>query len=171
MSVIFTLLNDVKSISDVSKMQQQCDARYWHSLAPRRLCQYILIPMLVSSPNKNCYNFASILGDVYTPFCIWKIRWWTNILDWNKRKKNLKKLCGTDRIHIKIQRVTKWARKRFHHDALLWDKEIPPSDQNNFVRNEALSSFWRNYSGPRMGFPCPITIHMKDTLSLSRWTF
>ena len=28
-----------------------------------------------------------------------------------------------------------------------------------FVRNEALPSFRRNYSGPRVGFPCPTSIH------------
>ena len=30
---------------------------------------------------------------------------------------------------------------------------------------DIMSSFLTNYSGPRVGFPCPTTIHMKDTLS------
>ena len=29
------------------------------------------------------------------------------------------------------------------------------------------ASFLTNYSGPRVGFPCPTTIHMKDTLNLT----
>ena len=29
------------------------------------------------------------------------------------------------------------------------------------------ASFLTNYSGPRVGFPCPTTIHMKDTLNPS----
>ena len=44
--------------------------------------------------------------------------------------------------------------KCIHHDVLLWDKEIPPSDLTN-------------YSGPGMGFPCLTTIHMKNTLNLT----
>ena len=55
--------------------------------------------------------------------------------------KNLKKICGTDRIHIKPKIVKKWARKSIHHGVLLWDKEIPPSDLNNFVRNSAEPRF------------------------------
>ena len=39
------------------------------------------------------------------------------------------------------------------------------SDLNNFIRNEAEASFLTNYSGPPVGFPCPTTIHMKDTLT------
>ena len=35
----------------------------------------------------------------------------------------------------------KWARKSIHHDVLLWDKEIPPSDLNNFVTNSAEPRF------------------------------
>ena len=34
-------------------------------------------------------------------------------------------------------------KKKYY--VLLWDKEIPPEDQND--------------SGPRVGFPCPTTIH------------
>ena len=62
-------------------------------------------------------------------------------LDWNKRKKSKKKYAELDRIHIKPKKVTKLARKSIHHDVLLWDKEIPPSDLNNFVRNEAEPRF------------------------------
>ena len=83
-----------------------------------------------------------MLNYVYTHFCIWKIRWWTYFLDWNKRKKS-KKICGTERIHTKPEKVTKWARKSIHHDVLMWDKEIPPSDLNNFVWNSAEPRFWR----------------------------
>ena len=28
------------------------------------------------------------------------------------------------------------------------------------------ASFLTNYSGPRVGFPCPTTIHMKDTFNI-----
>ena len=37
----------------------------------------------------------------------------------------------------------KVGEKRVHHDALLWDTEIPPSDPNNFVRNSAEPRFCR----------------------------
>ena len=56
-------------------------------------------------------------------------------------QKILKRICGTDRIHIKPLNVTKCARKSIHHDVLLWDKEIPSSDQNNFARNSAEPRF------------------------------
>ena len=55
--------------------------------------------------------------------------------------KNLKKICETDRIHIKPKKLKQWARKSIYHDVLLWDKEIPPSDLNNFVRNSAEPRF------------------------------
>ena len=35
----------------------------------------------------------------------------------------------------------------------------PTRGPEYFVRNSALPSFWRNYSGPRVGFSCPTTIH------------
>ena len=54
---------------------------------------------------------------------------------------NLKKICGTDRIHIIPVKVTKWARKCIHHDVLLQNKEIPPSGLNNLVRNSAEPRF------------------------------
>ena len=41
---------------------------------------------------------------------------------------------------------------------LVWGKWIPPEDQN--ISSETrLSSFWQNYSGPRMEFLCPTPIH------------
>ena len=58
-----------------------------------------------------------------------------------RTQKNLKKICGTDIIHINPLKATKWARKSIHHDVLLWDKKIPPSDLNNFVRNSAEPRF------------------------------
>ena len=78
------------------------------------------------------------------------------------RLEQTQKICGTEGIHIKPLKVTNWARKSIHHDVLLCDKEIPPSDPNNLVMGRA--SFLTNHSGPRVGFPCPTTIHMKDTL-------
>ena len=54
---------------------------------------------------------------------------------------NLKIICGTDRIHIKPKKVKKWARKSIHPGVSLLDKEIPPSDLNNFVRNSAEPRF------------------------------
>ena len=46
----------------------------------------------------------------------------------------------------KTLKATNWARKSIHHDVLLWDKEIPPSDLNNFseTRQSLVSDelFW-----------------------------
>ena len=39
------------------------------------------------------------------------------------------------------KKVTKLSRKSMHHYVLVWDKEIPPSDQNNVVRNLAEPRF------------------------------
>ena len=41
------------------------------------------------------------------------------------------------------KKVTKWERKSIHLHVLVWDKEIPPSDQNNFGRNLVEPRFWR----------------------------
>ena len=38
---------------------------------------------------------------------------------------------------IQKKKVTKWEGKSIHHYVLVWDKEIPPSDQHNFSRNSA----------------------------------
>ena len=47
------------------------------------------------------------------------------------------------------KKITKWVSKSIHRYVFVWDKDIPPSDQNN--------------SGPLVEFPCPTPIHMKDT--------
>ena len=52
--------------------------------------------------------------------------------------KNLKKYAELTEF---IKNLKNWARKSIHHDVLLWDKEIPPSDLNNFVRNSAEPRF------------------------------
>ena len=36
-----------------------------------------------------------------------------------------------------------------------------------FHRQNGRASFLTSYSGPRVGLPCPTTIHMKDTLNSS----
>ena len=38
-------------------------------------------------------------------------------------------------------KITKWARKSMYRDVLMWDKEIPPSDPNNFIRISAEPRF------------------------------
>ena len=91
-------------------------------------------------------NFK-LLNCVYTHFCIWKIRWWTHFCDQTNGKKNLifdAKLVNSENPNIK------WVWKSIHHYVLVWDKEIPHSDQNNFVRNEALIVLilWWNFLVP-----------------------
>ena len=77
-----------------------------------------------------------------------------------------------DRIEKSVPRITDW-----HHEAcrvmtngdpeglrvsficIVVGQGNPTRRPEYFVRNEAMPSFRRNYSGPRVGFPCPTTIH------------
>ena len=43
----------------------------------------------------------------------------------------------------KTLKSQKMDEKSIHHDVLLWDKDIPSSDLNNFVRNSTEPRFWR----------------------------
>ena len=81
-----------------------------------------------------------------------------NFSDWKNRKKTNFYVKLTEFIY------NRKSGRVWHHDVLLWYKEILPSDLNNFVKlGRAL--FLTNYSLPQVGFPCLTTKHMKDTLN------
>ena len=136
---------------DVIKMPRRYNVRLWHCLAPWHLCQQKLIfqtlilktklmlemPFLFNFkvPFLHLDNLLVILFlRSYQPV---KIKLFDAKLADSKNSKNVKK----------------WARKSIQHYVLVWDKEIPPTDQHNFVRNLSLISdklFWS--SG---GIPVP----------------
>ncbi len=60
--------------------------------------------------------------------------------------------------------VSRWARKSIHHNALVWDKDIPPSWPENVIRNSA-SLVSDHILVTRVEYPCPTPMHMKDTLN------
>ena len=64
------------------------------------------------------------------------------IFRWKQTKNNLSLMQNWENSHKTLKNI-KWARKCIQLDVLLWDKEIPPSDPNTYVRNSAKPRFWR----------------------------
>ena len=102
---IFSSLDDVKIISDVTKIYQQYDASYWRCFVPQSLRQQILIPTFNSSPNKNetdDWNAISLPFLVAELYCIHPFLHLENLLNFfpligTNAKKN-PFLYETDRI-------------------------------------------------------------------------